>query len=190
MIGQRSSDQKWVFLDFKIFIPILSLKFTQKIEKLREENRDLQKKLDDVRKESRLEAKTLSEASNIKQVLREKQHYQELSEDLKVDIQKLKNQMNEKTRYHSTSSSNNDLTRMLEKENQELKAEIRVLQQESRQMRQRSWSRSSAINSSTASALEQGHETQEERRLKAENSLLVNRLRDLTDECRNMQKQR
>jgi hypothetical protein len=171
-------------------IPIFSLKFTQKIEKLREENRDLQKKLDDVRKESRLEAKTLSEASNIKQVLREKQHYQELSEDLKVDIQKLKNQMNEKTRYHSTSSSNNnnDLTRMLEKENQELKAEIRVLQQESRQMRQRSWSRSSALNSSTASA--QGHETQEERRLKAENSLLVNRLRDLTDECRNMQKQR
>merc|ERR1712210_434270 len=57
-------------------------------------------------------------------------------------------------------------------------------------MRQRSWSRSSAINSSTASALEQGHETREERRLKAENSLLVNRLRDLTDECRNMQKQR
>jgi len=135
-----------------------------------------------------LEAKTLSEASNIKQVLREKQHYQELSEDLKVDIQKLKNQMNEKTRYHSTSSSNNDLTRMLEKENQELKSEIRVLQQESRQIRQRSWSRSSAINSSTASA--QGHETSEERRLKAENSLLVNRLRDLTDECRNMQKQR
>ncbi|CBY39750.1 unnamed protein product, partial [Oikopleura dioica] len=174
MIGQRSSDQ--------------NLKFTQKIEKLREENRDLQKKLDDVRKESRLEAKTLSEASNIKQVLREKQHYQELSEDLKVDIQKLKNQMNEKTRYHSTSSSNNELTRMLEKENQELKSEIRVLQKESRQIRQRSWSRSSAINSSTASA--QGHETSEERRLKAENSLLVNRLRDLTDECRNMQKQR
>ncbi|CAG5090077.1 Oidioi.mRNA.OKI2018_I69.PAR.g12454.t1.cds [Oikopleura dioica] len=174
MIGQRSSDQ--------------NLKFTQKIEKLREENRDLQKKLDDVRRESRLEAKTLSEASNIKQVLREKQHYQELSEDLKVEIQKLKNQMNEKTRYYSTSSSNNEVTKMLEKENQELKAEIRVLQQESRQNRQRSWSRSSALNSSTASA--QGHETTEERRLKAENSLLVNRLRDLTDECRNMQKQR
>lgn len=34
------------------------------------------------------------------------------------------------------------------------------------------------------------NETSEERRLKAENSLLVNRLRDLTDECRDLQMKR
>ena len=42
----------------------------------------------------------------------------------------------------------------------------------------------SAMNSSTNSL----NETKEEKRLKAENSLLVNRLRDLTDEIRDVKR--
>merc|ERR1712141_762446 len=98
-------------------------------------------------------------------------------EDLKVENQRLKNKMNEKSRGDESI-----IDKQLERENRELRQELRQLHQETRQYRQRSFSRNSGIHSSQNSIQETG----EEKRLKAENSLLVNRLRDLTDEIHDM----
>lgn len=173
MIGQRSNEH--------------NSKFAQKLEKLRDENRDLQRKMEDIKRETRIEARSSLEVSSNKSVLRDRQKYQEMADDLRVEVQRLKKQLSDKEKMRGDDSSSTSMNKAVERENRELRSELRLLQQESRQFRQRSYSRSSAINSSSRDSM---NETSEERRLKAENSLLVNRLRDLTDECRDLQMKR
>ena len=122
MIGQRSSDA--------------NSKFTQKMDKLREENRDLQKKLEETRHEARQSARYSMDESVNKTHLRDKQRLQDIVEDLKVENQRLKNKMSEKSRGDESL-----LDKQLERENRELRQELRQLHQESRQHRQRSFSR-------------------------------------------------
>ena len=117
----------------------------------------------------------------------------DIVEDLKVENQRLKNKMSEKSRGDESM-----IDKQLERENRELRQELRQLHQETRQYRQRSFSRNrSLINnywishftdiySGMHSSQNSIQETGEEKRLKAENSLLVNRLRDLTDEIRDI----
>ena len=131
MIGQRSTEQ--------------NSKFAQKMEQLRDENRDLQRKLDDSRRDIRQDRNSET-ASTIKLALREKQKYQDLSEDLKFELSKVKKQLNDREKSRtddfSRSESSRTTEKLLEKENKDLRQELRLLQQESRQYRQRSYSRS------------------------------------------------
>ena len=131
MIGQRSTEQ--------------NSKFAQRMEKLRDENRDLQRKLDDSRRDIRQDRNSET-ASAIKSALREKQKYQDLSEDLKFELSKVKKQLNDREKSRGDDFSRSDSSRatekLLEKENKDLRQELRLLQQESRQYRQRSYSRS------------------------------------------------
>ena len=62
-------------------------------------------------------------------------------EDLKVENQRLKNKMNEKSRGDESI-----IDKQLERENRELRQELRQLHQETRQYRQRSFSRNRSVH--------------------------------------------
>ena len=128
MIGQRSNEH--------------NSKFAQKLEKLRDENRDLQRKMEDIKRETRIEARSSLEVSSNKSVLRDRQKYQEMADDLRVEVQRLKKQLSDKEKMRGDDSSSTSMNKAVERENRELRSELRLLQQESRQFRQRSYSRS------------------------------------------------